>query len=107
MAPKADGAEAMLKLFKASVKLGKQQVQETEKQKHAEAAKPVYDKELPIEVPVDNSGENFKTLTLKYNNSENPAEIAGRFITENKLDPSLIPRVAHHVHNTMKDEQER
>ena len=106
LAPKADGAEALLKLFKASVKLGKQQVQEEERRKHKEAATAVYDKQIPIEVPTDSSGQNFKTLTLKYNNGESPAEVAGRFITENNLDPSLVPRVAHHVHSVMKDERE-
>mmetsp|Transcript_13683 Transcript_13683/g.15896 ORF Transcript_13683/g.15896 Transcript_13683/m.15896 type:complete len:366 (+) Transcript_13683:1-1098(+) len=104
--PKQAGASAMLKLFKSSVAMGKRQAKaEKEKEKHNKPKSGIvaYDHKVPVEVPVPGSNE-LKTLNLYFNDDEAPPEIAGRFIRENNLDPSLLARIAHHVHTVIQQQ---
>mmetsp|Transcript_9695 Transcript_9695/g.11043 ORF Transcript_9695/g.11043 Transcript_9695/m.11043 type:complete len:561 (-) Transcript_9695:1334-3016(-) len=105
--PKESGAGAMLKLFKTSVALGKRQAKAVEEQKQKDNGKSgsipktsqIFDFNVPVEIPAP--GEPDKQLILRFNKGEAPPDVAGRFIRENNLDPSLVARIAHHVHTVM------
>ena len=121
---KGKAAKLMLKVFKEAVELGKRlhqgsTAEEAENSDNddddaaqaAKAAKAVktrkvqglWDVVVPITVPVgkqidDSSLQQTKEIDLGFNWREAPTSAAGRFVTEHRLDNSLLARVAEHVH---------
>lgn len=85
--------KSLFDLFQQAVEKGKSLERRKKKNKQ-------YDFEIPIEVPLDDFGQSFHTLTLKFNKDDNEIQVATKFITENSLHPSLVERIAKHIYET-------
>ncbi|CAK9007016.1 DnaJ homolog subfamily C member 21, partial [Durusdinium trenchii] len=100
LAPKASGAKALLTLFQRTVKVAKSKHAATEPAAARTSGPPkAFQFRLPVEIPRDSSpNAPLVELWLEFDDGEGPLEVATRFVQQHGLDPSLVPRVANHVH---------
>ena len=89
----------MFQLFNKAAAIAKEQHQQKQRSQVREEQARTYKHNLPVEIPVDNSSNaSLRSLVLSFDDGEQPTIVAGRFIQENQLDPSLLMRIAHYIH---------
>ena len=95
---------AIDKLFQQQAALGKKAAALAKGNGSRASEVASYDFSSPVEVPADMSGKTYKTLKIEFNKGDAPTEVAGKFIKSHGLDPSLLQRIAHHVHSLLSSD---